>query len=137
MVRQKNSNKIIFLLKKTLALPFLMILITPLYSQHEGIRRYFTEYNYNVYPYNTYSYYNDTLLTGFHRFGATKSNLFFTTGEFGAPNLSMIFSERQKHPDFVFFDKKIAIFVDGCFWHGHDCRNTRPADNAEFWQKQK
>lgn len=104
MVRQKNSNKIFFLLKKTLALPFLMILITPLYSQHEGIRRYFTEYNYNVYPYNTYSYYNDTLLTGFHRFGATKSNLFFTTGEFGAPNLSMIFSERQKHPDFVFFD---------------------------------
>lgn len=41
------------------------------------------------------------------------------------------------HPDFVFFDKKIAIFVDGCFWHGHDCRNTRPADNAEFWQKKR
>lgn len=28
------------------------------------------------------------------------------------------------HPDFVFLDKKIAVFVDGCFWHGHDCRNT-------------
>lgn len=41
------------------------------------------------------------------------------------------------HPDFVFLDKKIAIFVDGCFWHGHDCRNTRPADNAEFWQKKR
>lgn len=41
------------------------------------------------------------------------------------------------HPDFVFFDKKVAIFVDGCFWHGHDCRNTRPADNAEFWQKKR
>lgn len=41
------------------------------------------------------------------------------------------------HPDFVFPDKKIAIFVDGCFWHGHDCRNTRPADNAEFWQKKR
>lgn len=25
------------------------------------------------------------------------------------------------HPDFVFLDKKIAVFVDGCFWHGHDC----------------
>ena len=37
------------------------------------------------------------------------------------------------HPDFVFLDKRIAIFVDGCFWHGHDCRNTRPADNAEYW----
>ena len=38
------------------------------------------------------------------------------------------------HPDFVFLNKKVAIFVDGCFWHGHDCRNTRPADNAEFWR---
>ncbi|MBR4761557.1 MAG: DNA mismatch endonuclease Vsr [Clostridia bacterium] len=41
------------------------------------------------------------------------------------------------HPDFVFLKQKIAIFVDGCFWHGHDCRNTRPSDNAEFWQKKR
>lgn len=41
------------------------------------------------------------------------------------------------HPDFVFIDKKIAVFVDGCFWHGHDCRNTRPLDNAEYWQKKR
>lgn len=41
------------------------------------------------------------------------------------------------HPDFIFPSKKIAIFVDGCFWHGHDCRNTRPNDNAEYWQKKR
>lgn len=41
------------------------------------------------------------------------------------------------HPDFVFLDKKIAIFVDGCFWHGHDCRNTRPSDNEEYWNKKR
>ena len=41
------------------------------------------------------------------------------------------------HPDFVFLDKKIAVFVDGCFWNGHDCRNTRPSDNAEYWQKKR
>lgn len=41
------------------------------------------------------------------------------------------------HPDFVFLNKKIAIFVDGRFWHGHDCRNTRPADNQEYWQKKR
>lgn len=41
------------------------------------------------------------------------------------------------HPDFVFLNLKIAIFVDGCFWHGHDCRNTRPADNADYWQKKR
>ena len=41
------------------------------------------------------------------------------------------------HPDFVFMPLRIAIFVDGCFWHGHDCRNTRPADNAEYWEKKR
>lgn len=41
------------------------------------------------------------------------------------------------HPDFVFIKEKVAIFVDGCFWHGHDCRNTRPKDNAEYWQKKR
>lgn len=41
------------------------------------------------------------------------------------------------HPDFVFLEKRIAIFVDGCFWHGHDCRNTRPSENAEYWAKKR
>lgn len=41
------------------------------------------------------------------------------------------------HPDFVFLRKKIAVFVDGCFWHGHDCRNTRPSNNAEFWNNKR
>ena len=41
------------------------------------------------------------------------------------------------HPDFVFPARRIAVFVDGCFWHGHDCRNTRPADNADYWQKKR
>ena len=37
------------------------------------------------------------------------------------------------HPDFVFLKRQIAVFVDGCFWHGHDCRNTRPKQNEQFW----
>ncbi len=41
------------------------------------------------------------------------------------------------HPDFVFLDKRIAIFVDGCFWHGHDCRNTTPKDNSDYWDKKR
>jgi len=38
-------------------------------------------------------------------------------------------------PDFAFPDKHIAVFVDGCFWHGcRTCtRNRRPAANADFW----
>ena len=41
------------------------------------------------------------------------------------------------HPDFVFIDKKIAVFADGCFWHGHDCRNIRPEGNKEYWAKKR
>lgn len=41
------------------------------------------------------------------------------------------------HPDFVFIKERIAVFVDGCFWHGHDCRNTRPSDNSEYWSKKR
>ena len=37
-------------------------------------------------------------------------------------------------PDFVFPKQRLAIFLDGCFWHGHDCRNTKPADNADYWR---
>ncbi|NUQ25496.1 MAG: DNA mismatch endonuclease Vsr [Saprospiraceae bacterium] len=40
-------------------------------------------------------------------------------------------------PDFVFPKLKIAIFTDGCFWHGHDCRNTRPEQNKEYWAKKR
>ncbi|MCL2254962.1 MAG: very short patch repair endonuclease [Lachnospiraceae bacterium] len=41
------------------------------------------------------------------------------------------------HPDFVFPMKRIAVFVDGCFWHGHDCRNTRPKQNEDFWSAKR
>lgn len=40
-------------------------------------------------------------------------------------------------PDFVFPKRKIAIFLDGCFWHGHDCRNTRPEQHAEYWEAKR
>jgi len=41
------------------------------------------------------------------------------------------------HPDFVFPKQRIAVFVDGCFWHGHDCRNTLPKQNEEFWSAKR
>ena len=36
-------------------------------------------------------------------------------------------------PDFIFPKLKIAVFTDGCFWHGHDCRQSRPEGNADYW----
>jgi len=38
------------------------------------------------------------------------------------------------NPDFIFPKKRIAVFADGCFWHGHNCRNTKPKDNADYWK---
>jgi DNA mismatch endonuclease (patch repair protein) len=37
-------------------------------------------------------------------------------------------------PDFVFQKLKLAVFVDGCFWHGCPIHATQPKTNAEFWQ---
>lgn len=37
-------------------------------------------------------------------------------------------------PDFAFPQRHLAVFVDGCFWHGHNCRGLPPKDNYEYWQ---
>lgn len=37
------------------------------------------------------------------------------------------------NPDFVFPTKKIAIFVDGCFWHGCKTCGRIPKTNVEYW----
>lgn len=38
-------------------------------------------------------------------------------------------------PDFAWPEEKVAVFVDGCFWHGHGCgRNLAPKRNQEAWQ---
>lgn len=37
-------------------------------------------------------------------------------------------------PDFVFPKNKVAIFVDGCFWHGHECSNLKPKSNIQYWE---
>ncbi len=38
-------------------------------------------------------------------------------------------------PDFVFPKLKLALFVDGCFWHGCPRHATKPANNHAFWKK--
>ncbi|WP_122465060.1 very short patch repair endonuclease [Brevundimonas lutea] len=39
-------------------------------------------------------------------------------------------------PDVVMPGRRLAIFVHGCFWHGHDCpRGGRePKTNADYWR---
>ena len=36
-------------------------------------------------------------------------------------------------PDIVMRKWRTVIFVNGCFWHGHECNKHRPATNAQFW----
>src|SRR5690242_14094898 len=38
-------------------------------------------------------------------------------------------------PDFVFIKLKLAIFVDGCFWHGCPKHCNQPANNRAFWRR--
>jgi DNA mismatch endonuclease (patch repair protein) len=38
-------------------------------------------------------------------------------------------------PDIAMIGKKTAIFMHGCFWHGHDCKRgaRQPKANADYW----
>ncbi|MCC2101286.1 MAG: DNA mismatch endonuclease Vsr, partial [Hyphomicrobiales bacterium] len=40
------------------------------------------------------------------------------------------------NPDIAFLGAKKAIFVHGCFWHGHDCRRgaRMPKTNTDYWR---
>lgn len=39
-------------------------------------------------------------------------------------------------PDICLPGRRVAVFVNGCFWHGHDCRKaTMPSSNRAFWQQ--
>ena len=40
------------------------------------------------------------------------------------------------HPDLVLRKYRTCIFVNGCFWHGHDCGAFRlPRTNTDFWER--
>jgi DNA mismatch endonuclease, patch repair protein len=40
----------------------------------------------------------------------------------------------EGRPDIAFPKLKLAIFVDGCFWHSCPLHATKPKGNAEFWE---
>ena len=42
---------------------------------------------------------------------------------------------RRVRPDIVFSRLRLAIFVDGCFWHGCREHRTLPVSNAAFWKQ--
>ena len=52
-----------------------------------------------------------------------------------APGYRLHRDDLPGKPDIVYASRKLAIFVHGCFWHGHDCpRGARmPKANADYW----
>jgi len=53
-----------------------------------------------------------------------------------APHYRLCRKDIPGHPDIAYVGRKRAIFVHGCFWHGHDCaRGARaPKANADYWE---
>jgi len=53
--------------------------------------------------------------------------------------LKIYFATHSKNiigkPDIVFRRKKIAVFVDSDFWHGHKTRFVMPKTNKDYWEK--
>lgn len=42
--------------------------------------------------------------------------------------------EMLGNPDFVFPRERVVLFVDGCFWHGCECK-TIPVANRTYWTR--
>jgi len=49
----------------------------------------------------------------------------------------LVASDLPGKPDIVFRSRRIAVFVNGCYWHRHDCAKgrSRAQANAQFWSK--
>jgi DNA mismatch endonuclease (patch repair protein) len=41
----------------------------------------------------------------------------------------------RRRADLLFTGARIAVFVDGCFWHGCPVHGTEPKNNAEWWKE--
>ncbi|MFM2475366.1 very short patch repair endonuclease [Burkholderia cenocepacia] len=39
----------------------------------------------------------------------------------------------RSRPDIVFTRRRIAVYIDGCFWHGCPQHRTQPKANADYW----
>lgn len=47
----------------------------------------------------------------------------------------VVLSKPRRVADIAFLGLKIAVFVDGCFWHGCPIHATWPKRNAELWKQ--
>jgi len=41
--------------------------------------------------------------------------------------------DRRRRADVVFTRQRVAVFIDGCFWHGCPDHSTTPKQNTDYW----
>jgi DNA mismatch endonuclease, patch repair protein len=53
-----------------------------------------------------------------------------------APGYRLHRADLPGKPDVAYGRRRLAVFMHGCFWHGHDCkRGARPPkNNADYWR---
>ena len=53
----------------------------------------------------------------------------------GISGFTLNYKDLPGKPDFVFLEKRGAVFVDGCFWHGCPKCYKKPKSNQAYWEK--
>lgn len=46
-----------------------------------------------------------------------------------------VLADRRRRADIVFGPSRVAVFVDGCFWHGCPQHASWPKSNPDFWRE--
>lgn len=46
-----------------------------------------------------------------------------------------VLPDKRRRIDIAFPSTRVAVFIDGCFWHGCPEHGTWPASNADFWRQ--
>ena len=49
-------------------------------------------------------------------------------------DLALTLDGHRVRPDIVFTRRRLAVFVDGCFWHRCPDHGTSPRSNSEYWR---
>lgn len=63
----------------------------------------------------------------------TKPELELRRALFGVGLRFRVRTGLKGRPDVVFTRARVAVFVDGCFWHGCPVHGTKPKSNTAYW----
>lgn len=69
-------------------------------------------------------------VTGWRRHVTFTFRVQAPTGSVAAANTQVV----KVRPDFIFRSERVAIFVDGCFWHRCPLHSKVPESNRSFWE---